>query len=242
MTSKNGQKPVRKLAAGGDPHQTYPSIPTEKKFDAESTKFLSAGDLEQIAKALAGADPDVAYALRFCEVRYLWKREGGTDKGSAVLGRCVKPSGLAHYFASADIVIWLASDHLRAMRAGSAATRWQVEAALYHELKHIGVEEDEDSGEMRPVTLPHDIEAFNAEIIRYGPWKSDVAAAAAAFTQMPLFADDELQTLAPPTAPVREFVDDISAMVDDPASGVNSISVTAGGRTATIAGKRKKRS
>jgi hypothetical protein len=34
---------------------------------------------------------------------FLWKREGGTDRGAATLGKCIKTSGLARHFAECDI-------------------------------------------------------------------------------------------------------------------------------------------
>jgi len=221
----------------GDPDQPYP-VPGEEQFDP-GIKFIESAELNAIGGALCSAtsDGELQRTTRGLTVRYLWKAEGGRHHGANILGKCVKPSGLVRHFSGADFVIWLAADHLRAHNGGAPATRFQIEACLYHELKHIGVEEDEETGDEKPVLRPHDLEEFNAVILRYGAWDEAVELAAAAFTQMPLW----------PTAPagavaaVEKFASAMQEMVDDERSGVTAVSVSAGGETATIARKKDRR-
>ncbi|RYG37369.1 hypothetical protein EON81_06920 [bacterium] len=46
----------------------------------------------------------------------------------------------------------------------------QRTALIDHELMHCGVVEDEETGEVKMVVLPHDRELFYAEIERHGLW------------------------------------------------------------------------
>ena len=120
--------------------------------------------------------------LRDREVVYLWKASGGKANGKLVLGKCQKAAGLVAHFSKADWVVWLSADHGRDL----GLTRWQVEAALYHELLHAGQNEQT----MEPAVYPHDAEMFRAEIEQYGLWKSDLRFVADCFQGvLPMFGD-----------------------------------------------------
>jgi hypothetical protein len=168
----------RHLITGGDPDERYP-VPS--KGALEGVDFAPAADLEKIADALISSDLAKFGHLRDVTVIYLWKASGGKSAGKLVLGKCQKASGLVAHFSEADWVIWLAADHCRDL----GMSRWQVEAAVYHELNHAGA--DVDTRE--PTVYPHDAEMFRAEIESYGLWKSDLRFVAPGFRDLPLFAD-----------------------------------------------------
>ena len=102
-------------------------------------------------------------------IDYRWKVKGGKSGGVAVLGKCVKLTGLArHLSLGSHFCIWLAADHCQDFHFGER----EIEALLYHELCHIEVVEPEDPITYR--TIGHDAELFFAELREYGAWKGDL--------------------------------------------------------------------
>jgi hypothetical protein len=146
--------------------------------------FLPAPDLAWIAQGLIATCEEFSH-LRDQKVVFCWKKKGGSKAGKLTLGTANKVSGLAAHFAETIWVVWLAADNV----AVFALTRLQVEAALYHELLHLGEEEDDD-GNKKPAVYAHDTEMFAKEVMRYGCWKEDLELAREAFTQLPLFGPE----------------------------------------------------
>lgn len=183
----------RALITGGDPDRHF-LVPADEEFvplawlnedphrtrddeDAPHDDFLPAPEIEKIALALIA---EHFPTLRNVPIDYRWKRRGGKSGGRAVLGKCIKISGLLKHYADVAFVIWLAADNLTAMRA----TAYQIEALTFHELLHA---ETDEEGE--PTINPHDFEGFAKEIELYGLWKSDAVLMGRAFgaQQLPLF-------------------------------------------------------
>jgi hypothetical protein len=103
-------------------------------------------------------------------ITYLWKKKGGANKGHLTLGKCVKMSGLTAYFAdNAEFVIWAAADNCRIEEMDGK----QLEALVYHELKHIVRDPETDMLTL----IGHDWEGFVSEVERYGQWRPGRAAA-----------------------------------------------------------------
>jgi hypothetical protein len=162
-------------------------VPADLEFGDEA--FLPAGQLQTIAEALIERHDDVLGHLADVEIAYFWKKTGGKKSGAPVMGKAVKPSGLMTAFTTADAVIWLASDHLIECDYSPR----QIEALLFHEMQHIGVEEpdpEDEDGERKIVMRGHDIEAFYADIRTYGAWDDMLKLAADAFRQAPMFGED----------------------------------------------------
>ena len=147
--------------------------PTPYAIPSFEGDFQHATDLEQIVYRLVDTK---AVGLDWT-VDFFWKRKGGQRSGKAIEGKCQKPSGLLKHYSDKDFIIWLAADHCR--NAGYDAR--QIEALLFHELQHIGSDEDEDSGEVTPVLVGHDFEGFLTEVTEYGMWSHDVIAMGHAF-------------------------------------------------------------
>jgi Putative phage metallopeptidase len=101
-------------------------------------------------------------SLREAAIVYLWKRNG-PEKPRRLLGKCQRPGGLLAHFAQAHFVVWLAANNCTGL------TNWQIEALVFHELKHAYVGSDG-----KAVSVPHDWEGFAEEIQRYGLWKRDI--------------------------------------------------------------------
>jgi hypothetical protein len=121
-------------------------------------------------------------------VKYLWKQKGGAKAGNPTLGKCAKLSGATRYFAESDFLIWLAADH----HTTFSATNRQVEAVIFHELKHVGAEIDEDTGELKGfTTVGHELEIFKDEIDVYGLWRLEMQPIARAMAvQLSLMGED----------------------------------------------------
>lgn len=185
-------KTERKLISAPEesPDAPYPTIPTVELFEEKAADFLRAKDIEAVATLLIDEYEEDFGHLRGLKVTYAWKANGGKSAGMGNLGKCVKPSGLTKWFANSDFVIWLAADHLRALNEHPAptpaegqrlpATWWQIEALVFHQLKHAGW--DEESG---ATIKHHEFEGFAQEVEEYGPWKEDIEVMRVAFRQLP---------------------------------------------------------
>lgn len=218
------------IAGPLNPDEDYP-VPSQ----FGGSDFLPGDDLEEIVQALIGHYRDFTFLEEFT-VRAVWKAKGGSFQGKAVLGKCVKPTGLAKFYAQADFVVWLAADAVKDYQL----SRWQVEAALYHELKHATCEEDEE-GEKTPAYRGHDVEAFNDEVSEYGAWKNELKATAKVMLQLELdLSDPSPAEKATAQTVVDALVDQVAErgdeiFADSLAHGdIERISVTAGGKKATV--------
>lgn len=158
----------------------YP-VPQVSEFNTDSglADYKTASDLEPIAAALLQL-PEFEH-LKQAAIVLLWKREGGQSKGHDKLGECIKTGNLVKYFSENTWVIWLAADHTR----DNGLTYRQVEAALYHELMHAGVNE-----KGAPAVFGHDTECFSKEITRYGAWRGPLVVNQRAWKQAPLFGQE----------------------------------------------------
>ena len=146
-------------------------IPTDRDFGAD---FLKADELQALGERIIHdklADLDDGELI----IDYAWKKKGGASGGNSILGKCVKLSGPARYFAlGSHFLVWLGADNCRTRHFDDR----QVEALLYHELLHIVREEHEDEeGNVVGVTYKtrgHDTELFNDEIKEYGLWRDSL--------------------------------------------------------------------
>lgn len=174
------------LVTEGDPNEVYPAPDDVDFLDEDDPErildFKPGRDLEPIGAALIEAHPELFRRHGDYAIRYLWKREGGSKNGTAVLGTCRKASGLVKYWADCDFIITLAADHVR-MRQFS---RWQLEALLFHEMLHIAYDFDTQ----KPVLRAHDFEGFTDELRHYGLWRGDFQAIGRVVRQLPMFGED----------------------------------------------------
>jgi hypothetical protein len=156
----------KELILGGDPNTPFVT-PTDAEFGPED--WLEAPALAKIGAALI--EKRVCFdSLREIPIAYLWKRKA-SEKPRRLLGKCQRPSGLLAYFSRFDFVVWLGANNCQGM------TNWQIEALVFHELKHAFVKDGE------PVSIPHDWEGFAEEIQRYGLWMQDMVPIAEALTK-----------------------------------------------------------
>jgi hypothetical protein len=158
--------------------------PAEIDFE-DGAAFLDSPELKELAGDLIELHPGTLGHLAEVEVAYLWKKTGGKRGGKGTFGKATKPSGLLTAFTSAEAVIWLAADHV----ADAQYSARQIEALLFHEMQHIGIEEEDETGERKVVMRAHDVELFFQDVKVYGAWEEMLAEAASAFKQAPLFGE-----------------------------------------------------
>lgn len=181
---------IRKsLITGGEPEERYPVPKVDDFRDEDDPRFvrdfIKGTDIRPIAQALI-KERKCFEKIRFTDIDYAWKREGGRSGGKPVLGKCIKLSGTAKYYAGGpEFLIWLSADWMLAL----TLTRFQVEAIIFHELKHATTKIN-DLGEKVPSILPHDWEGFYDEIRYYGPYLEDIKYIGKAF-QRNLFSSVE---------------------------------------------------
>lgn len=156
-------------------------VPVEMDFGDDA--FIVSPELKELAGDLIEMHPGTVGHLAEVEVAYLWKKTGGKRGGKGVFGKTSKASGLLTAFTDAEAVVWLAADHV----ADADYSPRQIEALLFHEMQHIGVEEDENTGERKVVMRAHDVELFVEDIRTYGAWDDTFMDAATAFKQAGLF-------------------------------------------------------
>lgn len=164
---------VKSLITGGNPDERYPAPAVESFCDEDDPRivhdFIKGSEIEAIAKELL-RNRKCFEKIRWANIVYLWKREGGRSGGKANIGKCIKLSGHAKYFAGSDFLIWIGADWVRAL----AMTRYAVEAYVFHELKHATIITDKE-GNKTPSIVPHDWEGFGDEIRFYGAYAEDIA-------------------------------------------------------------------
>lgn len=160
-----------------EPEKTDYDVPAESTFAGKD--FVSAPGLKAIATRLI-ADKDALSVIRGLEVRYLWKRRGGTSGGNPKLGALQRPGGLLRYFTGGTpFVCWLAADNCRDL----ALKPEQIEAAMFHQLLHADTNpDDEDQFRIRG----HSFEGFVEELDEFGPWSADLREVAAHMHSLPL--------------------------------------------------------
>lgn len=144
-------------------------MPEELAFGTQ--QFLDAPELEEIAVKLIYEEGGDFDHLRDVSIGYLWKLKGGATGGKLVLAKTMSVPSLAQYYASeagneVEYVIAFSYDNLRTARF----TKWQLEALMYHELCHLGWDDEHDKVKM----VAHDFTVFNKELQRYGAWDYDI--------------------------------------------------------------------
>lgn len=165
-------------------------FPIPDKSDFEGKQFLQSEDLKTVAETLIEKYRNDFGHLDNANIVYLWKEAGGVTCGQATLGKCIKPSGLAAFFAApdaganVDYFVWVAADHLRENRANYRT----ICALLFHELCHTAMEDG------KFIIRGHEFEGYAREITEFGFWQHSIKKIAAACdeikdTQQGLFSN-----------------------------------------------------
>jgi hypothetical protein len=177
-----------RFSGAGDGQQaTMFLVPTDAAFNGKA--YRDAPELANIAERLIGEHGFLGELVN-CDVRWYWKRKTGVSKGRVKIGFMKRASDLLGHFSGADFIGWLSATTAR----DGKFTDTQIEAAVFHQLCHIG---SDDSGNW--IFAPHDFEGFAAEVRVFGTWTSDLKLGGNAFVaahQMGLFSDEDEDEVA----------------------------------------------
>lgn len=133
-----------------------------------------------IADRLIDSEPEFRH-LRNVRIEYLFQSEASRSGGKLILGRARKITGFNALLGTPEALedADTTSEGLEFFLLTVAADTWllmssrQREALVFHELMHFNINID-DEGNALLSLRPHDLEAFGAELAKYGAWKQDV--------------------------------------------------------------------
>lgn len=116
----------------------------------------------EMARELIDTLPELQY-IRYSQVRieYLISNQAKKSAGGTVHGECEKIPAKYKWAIDADFTVTIFSPNCAHM------TEEQLKILLFHELLHVGIEQNDESGEDYRI-ISHDLEDFKAIIDRYG--------------------------------------------------------------------------
>jgi len=199
-------------------------VPPEELFEAEETDFIRSDSIREIGEGIIKA---VKYNLRELatyriRISYLWGKAEKKKNGRIVFGECIRESGRTAFFAECDYTIVIYAGSIR----DYCLTNWQMQALVYHELRHVLIDIDDD-GEVALKIIGHDVEMFYDEIRHFGLWKINLKSAARAFRQVPLFVDGQDDD-------GRQAGTDGGDYPGDPVGRVTSVTISSGKQSVTL--------
>ena len=118
---------------------------------------------QQIAKELIEVRPELE-EIRNSNVQIvlLSSTHKAKSKGKLVFGQCEKVAEKYKWAIPADFTITIFEPNVEGF------TDEQLSILIFHELLHVGVEYDEESGEEKYSIVPHDLEDFKTIVDEYG--------------------------------------------------------------------------
>jgi hypothetical protein len=135
------------------------AVPSDSAFQGREF-IIDPDDLVQIRKDLVFECAPLFNHLQAASIEMAWKRKGGMANGG-VQGHGHKRSdthAVAH--GAKEFLLWVAADISRE----GPLTRTEIEAAVYHEMCHLGY--NENTNEVKIVDEP--VKYFPSEKRRYG--------------------------------------------------------------------------
>lgn len=134
-----------------------------------------SGVLEAIARPLIDDHyPDLNdYSVR---IEFVWRDKAANSGGKVKLASARKVSGL-NAFLSREPGADYGNDYFVlevARDTWEPLSHRQRVALIDHELAHMGVKVDPETGEFKLVLIPHDLEEFTEIVRRHGLWRDEV--------------------------------------------------------------------
>lgn len=155
-----------------------PSIifpPQDTEFG--NADYLVSFDLDQIIVDLIKKNPQQFGHLASFEILSVWRKKGGKSKGRAIMGACIKPSGLVTAYTAADYIVSVSADHVREYQLQGR----ELESVVFEQLCKAGVDEKGN-----PILWDYDFQGFASQVREYGLINQDLRLAATAFSQVKL--------------------------------------------------------
>lgn len=116
-----------------------------------------------IAKELIDSEPELE-EIRFSEatICYLSSEHEKVANGKAVLGQCEKIQEKYKWAIPCDFTITLFEPNIEDL------SDEQIRVVIFHELLHVGIRVNNETGEEDYYIKPHDVEDFRLLIDRFG--------------------------------------------------------------------------
>lgn len=161
-----------------EPEQSDYTVPTEASFG--KAKLTPAHGLRAIGDRLI-ADDDSLEHLRGIEIRYAWRRRGGTSGGNPRFARIKRPSVWEEHLTGGrvDFLVDVSADHVREFRFAER----QIEAAIHEQLSRT--ERDDDDHDAFRINGP-DFSGSISTMDRFGAWKPELREMHAHVAKLPL--------------------------------------------------------
>ena len=117
----------------------------------------------KIGKELIESEPELE-EIRYSEatIVYLSSEHEKTSDGKAVLGQCEKIQEKYKWAIPCDFTITLFEPNIEDL------SEEQIRVVIFHELLHVGIRVNNETGEEDYYCKPHDVEDFRLLIDRYG--------------------------------------------------------------------------
>lgn len=165
-----------------EPEQTDYTVPTEASF--KGAKLVAAPGLRSIGDRLIGDDETLKHLLDI-EIRYFWRRRGGTQGGNVRYARIKRPGGYEEYFTGGKIVylIDLSADHVRTAKFADE----QIEACVYSQLVQTDVDPDDHDAYR---IVGQDFGGSVRELAKFGAWNQDLREMQAHVAKLPPVEQD----------------------------------------------------
>lgn len=115
----------------------------------------------RIARRLISREPELQYiAESRVRIAFLESDAEKAEKGKLILGQCERVPEKFRWAVHYDFMITVFAPNVERF------DRRQMEALLFHELLHVGIEQD--GFEEKYSVVPHDFEEFRTIMERYG--------------------------------------------------------------------------
>lgn len=117
----------------------------------------------EIGKELIESEPELE-EIRYSEatIVYLSSEHEKTSDGKAVLGQCEKIQEKYKWAIPCDFTITLFEPNIEDL------SDEQIRVVIFHELLHVGIRVNNETGEEDYYIKPHDVEDFRLLIDRFG--------------------------------------------------------------------------
>ena len=158
-------------------NDTFP-VPGETSFG--SWDYQQDPNLSLLRAQLVMRHEDLKH-LENREVEIYWRKKATKSKGRVEIGGCILPNGLwRQVMDGVDFIVWLAADACKGM------SKREVEAALYEQLLHAGVDKDGNR-----VYRGYDVSMFASVLKYYGAVTPEQRKVGHAFQQLPMILEEQ---------------------------------------------------
>ena len=125
---------------------------------------------QKIAEKLVNSELELLYIKNSnVQITFLESEHPKKNNLSVVYGECEKVAQKNKWAINADFTITFFKPNVKRF------TQKQLEILMFHELLHVGIARNEETGEETYSIIPHDLEDFKLIIDKYGTdWADEI--------------------------------------------------------------------